>query len=183
MCSLTTYPSFFFLVSDLKRTEGTVIAPDTAHVSFPDMEPVSHTIMSETNGDAPSFEDDIFNAEDADIILDCPYRPDPGATASDEFKRHTFKAHRAILAAHSTFFKDMVETAGTDSKVDTTPAIRMEEDSGIVSILLSAAYNKPDVQSRLLLTSKDWEVSLLVWEAANKYGFHLLRAYVASLIM
>lgn len=56
----------------------------------------------------------------------------------------------------------------------------MEEGADIIRILLGAAYNKSEMLIPLL--EGDWRFALAVWEAANKYFFHVLRALASSRI-
>lgn len=123
-----------------------------------------------------------FNFKDADVILECR-----GVSLDQPDKQQTFelRVHRQTLAAQSTFFQGMFETAGQDTKADhdaDLPRVAMQEEIDVVNILLGAAYNLPEVQA-IIATSKDWAFILKVWEAANKYGMHLLRTLTSTLLL
>lgn len=146
-----------------------------------------------------------FDLPGADIVLECPK---PVQTASDHASStivasikpnatrnaestspvapvHAFRVHARTLAAHSTFFQAMIDTNETQDSGSIgadLPKVRMEEDMAVVNILLGAAYNNSEVQA-VFTQSKDWRFILTVWEAANKYGFQLLRALATTLLL
>ena len=132
--------------------------------------------------------DDVFNAEDADLALVCTCP----TTTGDEIKQvqqqqHIFKVHRKVLAAPSTFFEDMMlaseDTDGIfeNRKPDDLPTVKMEESVAVVTVLLGAAYNKPELFAALV-QAPEWKFALDVWEAANKYSFHVLKALSSTIL-
>lgn len=144
--------------------------------------------MVEQKMDGPSIRtyDETYNAADADLILVGTKRLSAGTEAekSVETGLHVFKVHSKVLAMTSTFFKDMVDLTGgqaggspgdiaiaTDAKL---PEVEMEENAAVIDMLLAAAYQKPEPLVNLT-TKQAWTFILEVWEAANKYGFPLLR--------
>lgn len=132
--------------------------------------------------------DEVFNAEDADLALVCTCLTSSTADhRSKKKQQHIFKVHRKVLAAPSTFFEDMMaaasDTDGTEEgrKANDLPLIKMDESVAVVTVLLGAAYNKPELFESML-QAKDWKFALEVWEAANKYSFHTLRALSSTVL-
>ena len=129
--------------------------------------------------------DDTFDATDADLALVC-LKPDIKFGEDVSHTLHVFKVHKRIMAVPSTFFEAMMEASEPgfeDSKdsVEGLPALRMEESPDVVQVLLGAAYNKPSLLGPLLM-SENWRFALDVWEASNKYSFHVLKALSSSTI-
>lgn len=126
--------------------------------------------------------DASFNAEDADLVLVCSR---PSQTDAQSLL-HIFKVHRKVLAIPSTFFEDMfivsVESSAMSQEqlVQGLPSVHMEEDVDVIRVLLGSAYNNFDLLIPML--EGDWSFALQVWEAANKYLFHVLRALASSKI-
>ena len=140
-----------------------------------------------------------FQLADGDIVLECitPRQSTTAQTATHQpgvaqnvapalgQSRHHMKVHRRILAAHSAFFESMIETSGPQASDEGNvelPNVRMEEDLAVINVLLGAAYNNSEVQA-IITESRDWTFILKVWEAANKYGFQLLRSLATTLLL
>lgn len=62
----------------------------------------------------------IFNSPDADLEIQCAPASDTTISGSwaDDGKEYIFKVHRTRLAAISTFFQDMIDTAGPQQEAE-----------------------------------------------------------------
>jgi len=118
--------------------------------------------------------DTIFNATDADLALIWKEPSDDGL----EPNLHVFKVHGKILAVPLTVFEDMLaastDTSGEIEGLEGVPEVKLEEEPAVVTVILGAAYNKSELLFPVI-AGTDWEVALKVWEAANKYSFHVLK--------
>lgn len=126
--------------------------------------------------------DEVYNAADADLALACALRKNGKPV---EGQLHIFKVHKRVLAAASTFFESMFETAGPqDCKADgiegeAPPEVKLEESVEIVRILAGAAYRNMESLD-VIADAKDWKFILDIWEAATKYAFPDLRLHCST---
>lgn len=110
-----------------------------------------------------------------------------GGLTSDDTPRSDpvyFKVHSAKLAGVSTFFEDMTtaSVASQNSSEDClggVPKVTMSESLAVVQALVDAAYNKSvkfkSPRDSLGDQSGLFQRIFKIYEAANKYGFNLLK--------
>lgn len=130
-------------------------------------------MADQSEQEATRIVDEVHNAPDADPALVCAVRK-YGKPVDGQL--HVFKVHKSVLAAASTVFEWMFETAGPQvcraegSEAEVLPGVNMEETIEVVSLVLGAAYQKLEALEAVA-DGQDWRLALEVWEAANKYLF------------
>lgn len=125
----------------------------------------------------------LFQEPDADVILeiseDSPYSDDPTSIT------YAFKAHKHKLAAASKTFEHMFSVpdqpeSGPDGTEGEIATIVLDVSWKTIYALLASAYNRMEITA--LLARMSAQTRLDVYEAAHKYQFDQLAAWVSCCI-
>jgi hypothetical protein len=126
----------------------------------------------------------IFNYPDGDIGLKCKI-----VDCGEDFDSYIIYAvHRQVLGRVSSYFFQLFEDGfeateeARPSDMRVIPLLSMDENPGIIMMLLGVAYNKPHHYVHVNYKTH-WKTDMALWRAAIKYDVAALKAVAQAGIL